>query len=100
LFFCDATVTLVTRVLRGQRASEAHRTHAYQRLSRRAGRHGPVSLGYFLVTLLLLGALFVWAGQDPAHRTGWAFLAGAIVPALLAAYLGAGREDAPVPPVG
>lgn len=99
LFFCDATVTLLTRVLRGQRASEAHRSHAYQRLSRRAGRHGPVSLGYFLVTLLLLGGLFAWAGQEPAGRAGWTFLAAAVAPALLAAWLGAGRDDDAGPPV-
>ncbi|MBO1111439.1 MraY family glycosyltransferase [Bordetella petrii] len=97
LFFCDATVTLVTRVLRRQRASQAHRSHAYQRLARRAGRHWPVSAGYFATTLVLLGALFLWAGQQPAERAGWAFLAGALVPALLAAWLGAGREDAPGP---
>ena len=94
LFFCDATVTLITRVLRGQRASQAHRSHAYQRLARRAGRHLPVSAGYFAATLVMLGALFLWAAQHPAERAGWAFLAGAAVPALLAVWLGAGREDA------
>lgn len=98
LFLCDATVTLITRVLRGQRASQAHRSHAYQRLSRRAGRHLPVSLGYFAITLMPLGALFWWAGQQPDSRAGWAFLAAVIVPALLAAWLGAGREESPAPP--
>ena len=98
LFLCDATVTLITRVLRRQRPSEAHRSHAYQRLARRAGRHLPVSAGYFAVTLVPLGAWFLWAGQQPDRRAGLAFVVAAVVPALLAIRLGAGREDAPAPP--
>lgn len=35
VFVTDATVTLLTRMLRGERWYEAHRSHAYQRLSRR-----------------------------------------------------------------
>jgi UDP-N-acetylmuramyl pentapeptide phosphotransferase/UDP-N-acetylglucosamine-1-phosphate transferase len=31
-FIVDATVTLILRLLRGERAWEAHRTHYYQRL--------------------------------------------------------------------
>jgi len=98
LFVCDATVTLATRVMRGQRASEAHRSHAYQRLSRRVGRHLPVSAGYFAATLVPLGAWFLWAGQQPGSRAGLAFVVAVAVPALLAVCLGAGREDTPAPP--
>ena len=35
VFFVDATVTLVRRVLRGEHVHEAHRTHSYQWLARR-----------------------------------------------------------------
>lgn len=43
-FMVDATMTLVRRVRRGERFFEAHRTHAYQYASRRAGRHLSVTL--------------------------------------------------------
>src|SRR2546429_3097017 len=39
VFFVDATVTLIRRVLRGERVYVAHRTHAYQWLARRWGSH-------------------------------------------------------------
>lgn len=53
-FMVDATVTLLRRVYRGERASTAHRSHAYQYASRVVGRHGPVSAAYAIVTLCWL----------------------------------------------
>src|SRR5450830_81420 len=53
VFIVDATFTLVRRLLRGDRVYEAHRSHAYQFASRRAGRHLPV-------TLAVLGINVVW----------------------------------------
>jgi Fuc2NAc and GlcNAc transferase len=53
VFIVDATVTLIRRVLRGRRMSEAHRDHAYQRLSRAWGSHRSVSIAAALVTTLL-----------------------------------------------
>jgi Fuc2NAc and GlcNAc transferase len=44
LFFVDATVTLARRVARGERAQDAHRSHAYQWLSRRWNSHRRVTL--------------------------------------------------------
>jgi Fuc2NAc and GlcNAc transferase len=43
-FVSDATVTIIRRVLRGERIHQAHRSHAYQRLARRLGAHRPVTL--------------------------------------------------------
>ena len=43
VFVTDATVTLLTRLLRGERWYEAHRNHAYQKLARRWGGHRPVT---------------------------------------------------------
>lgn len=43
LFISDATTTLLVRVAKGQRWYEAHRSHAYQRLSRRWNSHAKVS---------------------------------------------------------
>ena len=53
-FMVDATTTLVRRVRRGERFFEAHRAHAYQYASRRAGRHLPVTLAVAAITLAWL----------------------------------------------
>jgi Fuc2NAc and GlcNAc transferase len=69
IFFSDATVTLLRRLRRGERASEAHRSHAYQRLARRWQSHRRVTLLALLfnvVWLLPCAAVTVfyprWAG--------------------------------------
>lgn len=54
VFIIDATVTLLRRVLRGERFYEAHRSHAYQYASRRHGAHKPVTLAVGLINLLWL----------------------------------------------
>ena len=43
-FFVDATVTLLKRVLRGERVWEAHREHYYQRLIRMGWSHSRLAL--------------------------------------------------------
>jgi Fuc2NAc and GlcNAc transferase len=59
VFISDATVTLVRRFLRRQRLTEAHRDHAYQRLTRKYGSHRSVFLGAAVLTAILavLGAV-------------------------------------------
>lgn len=54
VFIIDATVTLVRRVLRGEKFYEAHRSHAYQYASRKHGAHRPVTLVVGLINLLWL----------------------------------------------
>jgi len=54
-FITDASWTLVERLLRGVSVTEAHREHAYQRLSRHWGSHAAVD---FL--LLALNALWLF----------------------------------------
>ncbi len=53
-FMTDATITLVRRVYRGEKFSEAHRSHAYQYASRRHGSHRTVTLGVLTINLLWL----------------------------------------------
>ena len=53
-FMVDSTVTLVRRVARGERFSEAHRSHAYQYAARLYGSHKKVSVAFVVVTLLWL----------------------------------------------
>jgi Fuc2NAc and GlcNAc transferase len=54
VFIIDATVTLLRRIVRGERFYEAHCSHAYQYASRRHGGHKPVTLAVGLLNLLWL----------------------------------------------
>lgn len=54
VFLCDATVTLVRRSVRFQAVWQAHRSHAYQRLSRRWRSHLKVTVAVLLMNLLYL----------------------------------------------
>jgi Fuc2NAc and GlcNAc transferase len=62
-FMVDATTTLVRRVRRGERATAAHRSHAYQYAARRLVSHRRVTLAYAAITLFwLLPLAFAIAG--------------------------------------
>jgi Fuc2NAc and GlcNAc transferase len=65
VFIVDATVTLLSRLGRGERVYEAHRSHAYQRLAQRLGSHRPVTLAVGAINLfwLLPLALVVGLGR-------------------------------------
>lgn len=52
----DASVTLLRRIARGERVTQAHRSHAYQRLTRAWRSHRAVSLAGAAVTLGLCSA--------------------------------------------
>ena len=101
VFVTDATVTLLNRMLRGERWYEAHCSHAYQRLSRRW--QGDCKAGHRSVTLLAAAInglwLMPWAWacvQWPAGSV--AFVVAAYLPLVLAAlWLGAGRPDPCLP---
>jgi len=58
VFIADSTLTLFRRAVRGQRVYEAHRSHAYQILSRRWKSHRRVTL---LVLFINLSWLFPMA---------------------------------------
>lgn len=58
VFVCDATVTLVRRILLGEKFWSAHRSHCYQILSRRYGTHLYVTLGIVCINIVWL---FPWA---------------------------------------
>jgi len=79
-FIADATVTLASRLLRGDRVWEAHRDHCYQRLVQIGWGHARTLK---LHTLLMLGAAFSgvvalrWAPQTgPALLVAWAAALG------------------------
>jgi Fuc2NAc and GlcNAc transferase len=54
VFIVDATLTLARRLVRGERVHQAHRTHAYQWLSRRWGSHARVTMVVIAVNLVWL----------------------------------------------
>jgi Fuc2NAc and GlcNAc transferase len=90
-FLVDSTVTLLRRIVRGDRWFEAHRLHAYQNLARRWGAHLPV-------TVLSIGINLFWllpwawaAAQYPLHARS--YVAAALGPlAIIALAAGAGRK--------
>jgi Fuc2NAc and GlcNAc transferase len=84
VFIVDATVTLIRRLLRGERVYEAHRSHAYQHASREFGAHRPVTLAVAAINLfwLLPWALAIASG----HIAGVVGLIVAYAPLLLLAF--------------
>jgi Fuc2NAc and GlcNAc transferase len=95
VFIVDATVTLVRRLARGDRWFEAHRTHAYQVLAKRLGRHKPVTLIVMMVNLFWL---LPWAyATDLYPGKSRLFVIAALVPlVILSIALGAGRREKPI----
>jgi Fuc2NAc and GlcNAc transferase len=85
IFLVDATVTLLRRMLRGERWFEAHRSHAYQHLARRMGKHLPVTLSTVAVDLFWL---LPWSWYAVMHRQlAWWCLLAATLPLLILAFL-------------
>lgn len=54
VFIVDATVTLIRRLVRGDKIYEAHRSHAYQFASRRYGKHLAVTSAVGVINLFWL----------------------------------------------
>ncbi|MGC8121859.1 MraY family glycosyltransferase [Marinobacter sp. VGCF2001] len=92
LFISDATVTLVTRVLTGQNPLQAHNLHAYQKLSRRFGRHKPVTLGYGGVMFFVLVPVSMMANVIP-HSGSVLFLLVLLPACVFMIHAGAGKTE-------
>ena len=91
-FFVDATITLLRRVARGEKAYEAHRTHSYQWLSRRWNSHRRVTLLAVLINVAWLLPLAAWAWEIPGSAS-W-IAAAALGPlAVLCLVAGSGRKE-------
>lgn len=71
-FIADATVTLIRRLLRGEKIWQAHREHYYQRLIRSGWSHRTTALASYAL-MLAAGGSAVWAaqqGEASHHVTG------------------------------
>ncbi len=93
VFLVDATVTLLRRLMQGDRIHEAHRTHAYQWQARRTGSHLVVTMAVAAINLLWL---LPWARVAAARpeAAAWMTLAALAPLALLCLYSGSGRREA------
>ncbi len=90
-FLVDATVTLLTRMMRGVRWYEAHRSHAYQILSRRLRSHQKVTLLVLMLNIIWLLPLASLSHLYPEDAL--VILLITFVPMLFAVYsIGAGKE--------
>ncbi len=92
VFFLDATLTLIRRLVRRAPIFVAHRSHAYQQLYHRWRSHSWITAGIATVNVIWL---FPWAWLVVVHPQ-WSPLAAliALVPvAALAFAVGAGGEE-------
>jgi Fuc2NAc and GlcNAc transferase len=93
-FVGDATVTLLRRMLRGERWYEGHRQHAYQYLAIRWGSHGRVTLAYTVFNVLAVVPAIWLATRHP----DWAMLVVGVVAVIvmvLCLLVGAGAPATP-----
>jgi Fuc2NAc and GlcNAc transferase len=92
VFVVDATTTLITRMLLGERWFEAHRSHAYQILSRRYRSHRKVTVGVLVINAVWLIPLALLSVQFPYWAA--AICCAALSPLLLLAVrVGAGKRE-------
>jgi Fuc2NAc and GlcNAc transferase len=83
VFLVDATLTLLWRIKKRQKLSQAHRSHSYQYAARKYG-HRPVAAAVVMINLLWLAPL-AWAasGPDDSGRAGAICLGGLLPAAVL-----------------
>lgn len=99
LFISDATITLLQRMRAGEKWTQPHRSHAYQRLSRRWRGTGARKRGHYQVVRAALILNVFWLAPL-AYATvlwrdwQWAFAALAYLPVIaMVIGAGAGKPD-------
>ena len=90
-FVADASITLLRRVLRGERWYEAHRSHAYQILARRWQSHLKVIVALWILNVAVLLPLAYVSTVQPRFAPAIACGLVAVLAALCAS-IGAGRS--------
>ncbi|NGN40210.1 glycosyltransferase family 4 protein [Mesorhizobium sp. CGMCC 1.15528] len=92
VFVCDATVTLLRRILNRERWWAGHRQHAYQHLARRLASHRSATLIYTGVNLLFVVPLAFAANSRP--QEAWLLVVVAyLILVISAVFAGAGRSE-------
>ncbi|MCF6282226.1 MAG: glycosyltransferase family 4 protein [Candidatus Polarisedimenticolaceae bacterium] len=92
LFICDATITLVRRVIRGEAWYQPHRKHLYQQLSRRLNSHSKVTLRFLLVNVTVLFPLAFLSLWVPSMSIGILLVTYTVVATGMIG-MGAGTSD-------
>jgi Fuc2NAc and GlcNAc transferase len=92
VFLVDATITLLRRIFRGDRWFEPHRTHAYQVLAKKLGRHRPVTLIVMAVNVFWLLPWAYASNRFPSNSR--LYMIAALLPlVILSIMVGAGRRE-------
>ena len=91
VFVTDATVTLLRRLLSHEHVYVAHRTHAYQHLSKKLNSHLPVSLGVGAINLFFLLPI-AWLVNESKIIPIFGLLVVYVPLAIVAALLNAGKR--------
>lgn len=91
VFVTDATVTLLRRLLAHEHVYVAHRTHAYQHLSKKLNSHLPVSLGIGAINLFFLLPI-AWLVVESEIVPIFGLLISYVPLAIVAALLNAGKK--------
>jgi len=91
VFISDSTVTLLRRIIKREHLYVAHRTHAYQNLTKRVNKHLSVSLGVGAINLFwLLPIAWLVANESVMPIVGVTI---AYIPVIaLALFLKAGKQ--------
>ncbi len=92
VFIVDATVTLIRRLLRGERFWQAHRSHAYQILSRRYDSHARVTIGVLLINVLWLLPWAIISARMPSYAL-FCVLVAVLPLVVLAVRVGSGTTN-------
>ena len=91
VFVTDSTVTLLRRLLMREHVYVAHRTHAYQHLSKKLNQHLPVSLGVGAINLFFLLPI-AWLVAESKIIPIFGVLIAYTPLAIVAALLNAGKK--------
>ena len=92
VFFVDATVTLLRRLLRRDPVYVAHRSHAYQWLARRWRSHAKTTVVLMSINIAWLFPC-AWIAASQAKYAGWIVILALAPLVLLALASGAGRAE-------
>lgn len=93
VFIVDATFTLIRRVLGGYKMYDAHRSHAYQILSRKFSSHTSVTIAVALVNILWLFPIAYWTVNTEFNYPELGVLVAYLPLILVAIYLKAGTSN-------
>lgn len=92
VFVADATLTLIRRVLSGQRWYEGHSSHAYQHAARKYKSHAKVTITLLVINCVWLAPLAYLSTQE--QQLGFFLSLLALTPLVLVAHrFGAGLVD-------